>query len=387
MATVTTGSVPMTAPPFSNEEYQRRQSAVLARMESEGVDALAVTAYSHQEYLSGYDGSGGYFAPFPLILAPGRAPTYVAREYDVDAVRTESCITEVVGYTQEGDQAKAVADVLRGFGLQRGRIGLELGCWNLAPRDVYRLEAELPDLKIVDATRLVSSVAAVKSEVEIDAMRTSMRFTCLAVETMNNSLREGVTEDEVAHAIDSAVEAAGGKMRPYTLLFGPRTALPHGAPTSYALQRNQPVFTEIGAWCKGYAAGICRSAVLGSHPGAESLHTLAEEALQAAIASIRPGVTTGDVDAACRGVIERAGRSEVFRHRTGYQTGIMWSDRGNLSLEPNSQDVLEPNMTFHMPVILFQEGEYGVGVSENILVTENGCEILSGLPQTIHRVA
>ena len=63
----------------------------------------------------------------------------------------------------------------------------------------------------------------------------------------------------------------------------------------------------------------------------------------------------------------------------------MWSDRGNLSLEPNSQDILQPNMAFHMPVILFQEGEYGVGVSENILVTDSGCEILSGLPQTIHR--
>ena len=75
----------------------------------------------------------------------------------------------------------------------------------------------------------------------------------------------------------------------------------------------------------------------------------------------------------------------MFRHRTGYQNGIMWSDRGNLSLEPDSTDILAPGMTFHMPVILFEKGEYGVGVSETVLVTEQGCEVLSGLPQTIHK--
>ncbi len=85
MTAVSSGSIPMTAPPFSPEEYQRRQNAVLGAMESQGMDAIAVTAYSHQEYLSGYDGSGGYFAPFPLILAPGQPPTYVVREYDEDA--------------------------------------------------------------------------------------------------------------------------------------------------------------------------------------------------------------------------------------------------------------------------------------------------------------
>lgn len=388
MTAVSTGSIPMTDVPFSQVEYERRQNAVLRAIESQGMDAIAVTAYSHLEYLSGYDGSGGYFAPFPLILAPGHPPTYVVRKYDEDAVRTESCISEVRTYTQEGEQAKAVADVLRGFGVDEGRVGLELGCWNLAPRDVARLESELPNLKVVDATRVVSSVAAVKSDVEIATMRKAMGFTRVAIDTMNASLREGVSEVEVAQAMTSAVMNAGATwMRDFTLLFGPRTALPHGLPTSFALQRDQPVFTETGGWANGYAGSICRSAVLGSHPGAESLHAIAEEALQAAIDAIRPGARTGDVDAACRGVIERWGRPEVFLHRTGYQNGIMWSDRGNLSLEPGSEDVLVPGMTFHMPIILFESGQYGVGVSETVLVTDQGCEALSGLPRAIHKVA
>ena len=385
MAT-TFSAIPLTGVPFPRAEYERRQQKVLAAVARAGLDALAATAYGHLEYLSGYDGYGGYFRAFPLILAPGRAPTYVVRKYDEDAVRAQSCIDEIVPYTQQGDFGKVWADVLRRYGLQSGRIGLELDCWNLAPADVGALQAQLPDLKVVDATRLVPSVAAVKSELELDAMRGSMAMTDLAVRTFQQSLRDGITEAEVAAAIDAAVDKSGGELRPsYTLLFGARTRLPHGRPANHPIRMNEPAFTEIGGSKHGYAAGLCRSAVLGRHPGAESLHALAEEALEAAIAAIKPGVTTGAVDAAARKVIERSGRPQIFRHRTGYQTGINWSERGNLSLEPGSTDVLEPGMTFHMPIILFQEGEYGLGCSENVVVTERGAEILSSTPHSLYR--
>jgi Xaa-Pro aminopeptidase len=384
MATAPT-PIPLTGVPFPKAEYERRQQKVLAAVARAGLDALAVTAYGHLRYLSGYDGSGGYFRPFPLILASGRAPTYVVRKYDEDAVRAESCIDEIIPYTQQGDFAKVWADVLRRYGLQSGRIGLELDCWHLAPADVSALQAQLPDLKIVDASRLVPQVAAVKSELELDAMRASMAMTDLAVRTFQQSLRDGVTESEVASAIDAAVAKTGGELRSsYTLVFGARTRVPHGRPTKHPIRHNEPAFTEIGGSKHGYAAGLCRSAVLGRHGGAESLHALAQDALEAAISTIKAGVTAGAVDAAARKVIEKSGRPEVFRHRTGYQTGIDWSERGNVSLEPAAADVLEVGMTLHMPIILFQHGEYGVGCSENVLVTERGAEILSSTPHTLY---
>lgn len=384
--TVVNSPIPHTGPAFPRQEYERRWQRVLSQMERAGIDVLAVTANGHQEYLGGYDGSGDYFAPFPILLAPGQPPTYVVRKYDEDAVRAESCIDEIVPYTQQHEFGKACADVLRRFGLEHGRLGLELGCWNLAPADVAAIQAELPGIRIVNASPLVAKVAAVKSELEIEAMRQSMALTDLAVRTFQQCLREGVTEAMVADAIDGVVEAAGGSKRSYTLLFGARTRLPHGNPTDHPLHRNEPAFTEIGGKKLGYVAGLCRSAVLGHNPGAEELHALAEEALEAAITAIRAGTTAGEVDAAARNVIERAGRPEVFRHRTGYQTGIDWSERGNLSLEPDAADVLEAGMTLHMPIILFKQGEYGLGCSENVLVTERGAEILSSTPHTLFRV-
>jgi Xaa-Pro aminopeptidase len=42
-------------------------------------------------------------------------------------------------------------------------------------------------------------------------------------------------------------------------------------------------------------------------------------------------------------------------------------------------------MTLHLPIILFEAGEYGLGCSENVVVTETGCEILSQTPHALFR--
>lgn len=378
--------IPFTGAPFPKSEYERRQKKVLEAVARANLDALVVTAHGHLRYLSGYDGMGAYFMPFPLILVPGRAPTYVVREYELTGVRAESIIDDIVGYTEQPDFAKVCADVLRRLGLEGKRVGFELGCWNLAPADVSGLQSRLPDMKIADASRLLSSVMAVKNELEINAMRGAMAMTDVAVRAFQQSLRDGITEADMAAAIQGEVRKAGGdEVRLVSIGFGERTKLPHTKLTRHPMRNNEPAMVEVGGLKHGYVGPLVRAAVLGRHPEAESLHALAEEALEAAIAAIKPGVTAGEVDAAARKVIERSARPQALNHRVGYQTGAPWSERGNISLEPGATDILQASMTLHMPMILLGEGGYLIGCSETVLVTERGAEILSGTPHTLHR--
>lgn len=159
--------IPFTGVPFPKSEYERRQKKVLAAVERAGLDALLVTAHGHLRYLTGYHGYGGYFAPFPLILTPGRAPTFVVREFEVEAVRAESCIDEMVAYTEQYDFARLCADVLRRYELQGGRIrvGLLASCAN----ELSARQAQLSELRVVNAARLVPSVAAVKRQLELES--------------------------------------------------------------------------------------------------------------------------------------------------------------------------------------------------------------------------
>lgn len=382
----TFSTIPLTGIPFPISEYESRQQKVLEALVRAKLDALLVTAYAHLEYLTGYDGLGGYFAPFPLLLTPDRPPIYVVREYDEEAVRANSCIKEIVTYTHQPDFENVCADVLRRYGLQNKKVGFELGCWNLAPADVSAVQAQLPDMKIGDATRLVALVQAVKSDLELEVMRDAMAMTDLAVQTFQRSLRDGITEEEVAAAIEAQVHKAGGQLRLAVLGFGERTRLPHVHPARHPIRDNQPAMMEMAGVKHGYAVGVCRCAVLGRHSEAESLHALSVEALEAAIAAMKPGVTAGAVDAAARELLDRSGRPRISRHRTGYSTGLQWTARGNPSLEPGATDILEAGMTFHMPLHLFGENGYIIGCSEQVVVTERGAEILSRTPHTLYRV-
>ena len=85
------------------------------------LDGLLVTARGHLRYLTGYDGRGGYFAPFPLVLVPGQVSTFVVRKYELGSVHPNSCVDEIVPYTRQCDFAKVCADVLRRYG-HRGDI-------------------------------------------------------------------------------------------------------------------------------------------------------------------------------------------------------------------------------------------------------------------------
>ncbi|MER8480609.1 Xaa-Pro peptidase family protein [Mesorhizobium sp. M1163] len=382
-----TSAVPLTDLPFPKTEYERRQRKVFEAMERANLDALIVTAHGHLQYLSGYDGRGAYFMPFPLILGPGQKLTFVVREYELGSVRPDSCVEEIVPYTEQSDFVPVCADAIRRFGLKGRRIGLELGCWNLAPADVSALQVQLSDFKFADATRLVATVAAVKTEMELEVMRFAMELTDVAVRVFQQSLREGITEAEVAANIESEVEKAGGTVRATssTLLFGERTKFSHGSPKRHPIRKNEPAFMELGGVKNGYACGLVRSAVLGRHAETELLHDLSIEALEAVISAIKPGATAGEVDAAGRGVLKRHGHPEFLNHRVGYQTGINWVERGNISLEPGATDILEPNMTLHMPMILCGESGYLIGTSEHVLVTEHGAEILSRTPHTLYR--
>jgi Xaa-Pro dipeptidase len=92
------------------------------------------------------------------------------------------------------------------------------------------------------------------------------------------------------------------------------------------------------------------------------------------------------VDAAVRGVVERAGYGESFRHRSGYSIGLGWQDRGNTSLKPGGKDILHPGTTLHLPVNLFARDRFCVGCSETVLVTDDGAEPLSKVSRDLVRV-
>jgi Xaa-Pro dipeptidase len=379
---------------FSDTEFARRREVIVSSLTARGIDGLIATAPGSLAYIAGdplgYQRTGQMLGLTAIVLAAGSS-AIVVRRFDAESAAVGTPIERVIGYSADiedpRDPPEVVADVVREAGLAEGRVGIEADLWGLGAQDVERLRALLPKAHLVDASGVVPGAADVKSAEELDVMREAMRFTEAALAAFAETVAPGVEEREVGAAELSAMIRAGSDFPSYQpfVLSGERSTLPH-ASWGRTLRDGDSVYTELSGSSRRYHAPSTRTAVLGRNPKAEELYEIALAAQHAAVEAIRPGVTTGEVDEACRSAVRRAGRADAFRLRTGYSVGIDWVSRKALSLRPGGTEPLRPGMVFHMPTLLLQPGELGVGVSHTVAVTESGAEVLGSMPDELIRI-
>ena len=175
-----------------------------------------------------------------------------------------------------------------------------------------------------------------------------------------------------------------------TLQYEHERAMAAMAHAQDARDRIVAAVLEAAGCVDRYHAIVARSAVLGRATVRQrAVADAILGGLDAVIERVRPGITSHEADAACRGVIEAAGFGEGFAHRTAYGVGIgfppNWSEGKSLALRPNDATVLKPGMTFHCVPTVFLE-EFGMCFSETVLVTEAGCEVLTDMPRKLHEL-
>ena len=377
------GTSPAAPPVFSDADYRARWAAVQAAMDGRGVDAIAVTYGIHAEYLTATWGSQFWVAP--VVIPRDGDPAYLVRRFDEERVRHESRVARLETYFDRDDAVPRWADLLRSMGLGSARLGLELDNHDLTHRDVTALQELLPGLRVVDVSDLLPRLMAVKSNAEIAVMRVAARRSRLAVDAFQSGLAVGISERELRARMEAAATSDGGEALRGGVAFGETTALPHAGDGATQLRSDDVAYTECSGYHLGYCATICRTAVMGRHRAAERLYDVARRAVDAVEVTLRPGVTAGEVDAACRQVVEDAGHGSAFRHRTGYAVGLRANGRLNLSLKPGATDRIEAGMTFHTPIILIEPKVVGVACSETFLVTERGAEPLADLDRGLIR--
>ena len=116
----------------------------------------------------------------------------------------------------------------------------------------------------------------------------------------------------------------------------------------------------------------------------EKIHRIAQEANAAGRAAGKPGVPCADVDKAARGVIEKAGYGAYFTHRTGH--GIGMEGHEEPYMRGDNMQLLEPGMAFTVEPGIYLPGRNGVRIEDNVVITENGADVLSDMPREIRTV-
>jgi len=373
---------------FSLAEYRRRYDVVQGEMRRLGVDALLVRSPENICYLTGYE-TPGYYKYHCLVLS-AHEPVLVLRRFEEPNVWEFSWLSRTVPVEDHEHPVEVTVRALERMGLGDRRLGVEKAGWYFSVEEYEMLRAALPRATFVDATRAVWRARVVKSEEEIAVMRQAARIADRATQAGIDAVAVGRTEDEIAAEVHRVAILHGSEYMglPPFILSGERTSLPHGTWRGRRIQPGDHVYFEVSAAKFRYSAAIMRCVSVGEpSPRVRALADAVIGGLEAGMAAIRPGVSCEAVDAACRGVIERAGFGKYFTHRTGYSIGVNfppdWGEGEILSLRRGEPTRLEPNMTFHMVPLCLIYRETGVGFSATVRVTETGCEELTSLPRRL----
>ncbi|MGI4984701.1 MAG: M24 family metallopeptidase [Janthinobacterium lividum] len=376
---------------FAATEYAGRVARTRALLAKAHIDAMIVTGPENIFYLTGQQ-TPGYYTFQALVLPVEGEPVFVVRQLEYFNFIANTFIPDAQVYGDGDDPINILVDVIQRKGWAGKRIAIDKRGWFL-PIAVYEALGEKLGT-IADGARIVEQLRAVKSAAEIDKIVTAASYVDAGMRAGLAAVKVGATENTLVAAMMSEAIAAGSEyvgMEPL-VSAGPRTGVPHGTWRRRALEADAPAFLEMAACHDRYHAALMRSAWIGTaRPEALDMEKVCQEALQAALDAIRPGETCEVPHLACQRVIDRAGYTDNFKKRTGYSIGIAfapdWGEGSILSLYSGVTTLLEPGMTFHIPPALRIYGEFTVGVSETVVVTETGCRALGTIERPLLRVA
>jgi Xaa-Pro aminopeptidase len=348
-------------------------------------------------YLTGYDGWSFYTPQGVVVPAEGDVLLFTRFMDAAGAAITTSLADEQIlgfpdDYVQQRDRhpLEWVARELTRRGVVGDTVGLEMDAYYFTPRAHHALRASLPQARFVDSHELVNWVRAVKSEAELDLMRTAARIVERVMAAGIGAVEPGVRQcDAVAAIYDAGVRGVDGVGGDYPAIVpmlptGPGTGTPHLTWSDEPFKAGEATILELAGCYRRYHCPLARTVFLGAPPR-RLLDTAAatREGLEAALAAVRPGVRCEDVEAAWRHEIAKHGLEK--ESRIGYSVGLGyppdWGEH-TMSLRAGDTTALEPGMTFHMIVGMWMDG-WGYELSETFRVGPRGAECLSSFPREL----
>ena len=357
-------------------------------MIGKGLDALLITNLTNVRYVTGFSGTAG-----AAILMPDRCVLVVDFRYASSAREVLSHHTDNLVELVVTDRTydETLADLIRGS--RASQIGIEgasmtvsrfqtLSAWLTPPAAAGGTGRTIG---LVPTDQMVERRRAVKDAVEIEILREAARRLSQVARGVPALARANRPERDIATDIDASIRAAGFERPAFDTIVasGPNSARPHARPGSRRLAPGDGVVLDFGGVYDGYCVDLTRTVYVGAP--AASLRRLAlavREAHTAAIAAIRPGARPSEIDRAARDVLAGHGLGEAFGHGTGHGLGLEVHENPRISKLPGAlpDEPVVAGMVFTIEPGAYVEGLGGVRIEDDVLVTQDGCDVLTDVP-------
>ena len=326
-----------------------------------------VTDLINIRYLINFDGTNGY-----LLIGPQKSYFITDARYEEYARSILPSSVEFV--LQTGDFTDVLRDVLKKHNLST----LHLEEHSLVFSLFLIMKKKLRGVRLIPGGDVVNELRMVKDENEIDILREAAEITDQCVEHLKGIIRPGILEWDVAVEIEFFFRKHGCDKTSFDSIVasGKGSSMPHYQTSmKKKIAAGDGVLIDMGGHFRGYNSDLTRTMFVGSiDRSIKEIYSIVKKAQDAAINSVKPGVTTGKLDGIARTIISKHGYGDYFGHSLGHGLGMEVHElpavkAGDTRLKKNMVITIEPG--------IYVPGLGGVRIEDMVLVTNNGCEVLT----------
>ena len=346
-----------------------RLKNVYSQLKQRGLDGLLVSLPANISYLTESLSRDSYLlvSEKESIYFTDSRYTEEAKAFLKNKIKLNEC---------NGSVFKRIAETSLGLGLKR--LGFE---------ERYLPFAEFTKIKecghgvfdLIPTHSVVEDKRQVKDAKEIEKIKQATKITALALEHIKKFIVCGVKEVEIAAEFERFIRYQGARAPAFDTIVaaGPNSSQPHHLSGERRLKDNEPVLIDLGVDYQGYKSDLTRVLFLGKITTlVRKVYDVVLKAQELAIKRIRPGAEMAAIDKVAREYIASKGYAKYFTHNLGHGFGLEVHEDPRIS--PNEASAIKPGMTFTVEPGIYLPGKFGVRIEDMVLVTNKGCEVLSG---------
>ena len=352
---------------MSIEYFQRRQNNLKEKIAKENLDGMLVTNLTHIRYLCGFTGSSA-----TLLITDDQINFITDGRYVVQSEKEVKGANVIIDSIPHFEVIKDKSLLKNGQ-----RIGFDGN--NVTHQGHQQISNVLTGQQLVNLTGVIESLAMIKDDKELEAIKTAVEITDKAFSEVLPMVKIGVEEKIIANQLSFLYRKYGDSDSDAFAAIvgtGPNSAKPHHKPTDRKIGPGELLVIDSGAKFAGYHADMTRSfATKGFSEEQKSIYDIVLNAQVKSIEGIKAGMSCKSIDSIARNHITQAGYGKFFDHGLGHSLGLEIHENPRFSKV--SEDILEENCVMTVEPGIYVPDIGGVRIEDDVIVTKNGAEILN----------
>jgi Xaa-Pro aminopeptidase len=373
-------------------------------MQDRGVDALVASSTENVYYVSDYWSLGkklGCGVDAYVVLPLNNDPAIIAPMNEADLIiysgtwiddlrfygepnvdvgeveepseQTESLLKIHKETKTETDGTSALLKVLEDLGVNKGVIALDTS--DLSPAIFEHIKGKIPDSKIIDGSSLLREIRQVKTQPEVERILRATEITEKSMEDALEIARSEISELDLAGMFTYSVTYDGGQVSQNLIGIGERSAYPNPVPSINQAKRRDLLRLTLGCTWGHYHSNISRTGVIGRPLGkAQRLWEAVQGAQDSVLDIIKPGVKLSELYAEAEKELAKT-EVKIRTPSIGHGLGVECNERPWIEREGEAE--LLEGMVVNVDIPILELGWGGLQIEDTILVTGDGCELLT----------